>query len=532
MLTASKRHLITIAWVLSMIERRVSNRLLGMLVGLVCLTVIISVLVGLSILAIVSLLVFILAIFLIATELLTRATAALLGATLILIAFFLSGYDLGYFIHHVELDTILTLLGIIIVASLGLRSGLFYFIGVKVAKLSGGDPIKLYFILAVFTFLANIAVIAIATVLVVVSLTLAICDILKIDPKPYIIMEIFIVNVGASSTLISAVPNIIIAEETGLTFGFFIVNLLPFAAISFLISTWLLFRVFSPQRTVDPIRALAIMELDEWLFVKDRTEFYLSAIAIVGMIMGFIVFRVLIIVSLLFAVLCLAVYSKPDELLRDVDWDTLLFFVGFYIIVAALSETHILEGIANGLIGISGGNFIILLSLLFWISVIISGFVDNIPYVLVLIPIVKILLDKAQYAPYAGLFWMLLILACNIGGGLNPYSAPQNLLALSAARKGGHPISNNDYYKVSIKWLLINGSLGYLYGLAYIFLAAIIAHIGYTTFILIVVLIVLLLILMIIHRLVGLRYMARYIRSIITEVILWLKQKTRHIASS
>ena len=510
-------------------RKKFSRELLISLLVIVGLVMLIGIAIGLDILAIASLLVFVLAIFFIATELLTRATAALMGATLIFIVFSLSGYELAALIDHIELDTILTLLGIIIVASVGLRSGLFYFIGVKVAKLSGGDPIKLYFILAVFTFLANIAIIAIATILVVVSLTLAICDILKIDPKPYIIMEIFIVNVGASSTLISAVPNIIIAEETGLTFSFFIVNLLPYTTLSFLISMWLLFRVFAPQTTVDPIRALAIMELDEWLFVKNKTEFYLSAVAITGMIIGFMVLRALIIVSLFFAVLCLAIYSKPDELLKEVDWDTLLFFIGFYVIVAALAETHILEGIANGLVGISGGNFIVLISLLFWISVIISGFVDNIPYVLVLIPIVRILLSDAQYAPYAGIFWLLLILACNIGGGLNPYSAPQNLLALSAARKGNHPVSNNEYYKASLKWVLINSVLAYLYGLSRIYMASIVARIGYFAFMLIITMIITSVVLFILHRLVGLGYLARYIKGIIVELYLRTKRRFLNI---
>jgi len=465
--------------------------------------------------AIACLVIFITSIFLIATEILIRSTAALLGAFLIFVIFMLEGSHSPVEIahHYIEINTILTLFGIIIVASLGLKSGLFYFIGMKVAKASRGNPIVLYFILAVFTFVLNIFLIAVATIVVVVSLTLAICDILKIEPRPYVLMEIFVVNVAASATMISAVPNIIIAEKAALTYTFYIVNLLPFVVCFFLVSIWFIYKTFPPPTHVDILRASAILEIDEWLFVKNKMEFYVSAVCIIGLIIGFIASRELMVVSILFAVLALALYSKPEELIRDVDWDTLLFFMGFYVIIAGLSLTGVLDGIANALVSASGGNIFILVTLLFWISVIVSGFVDNIPYVLVIIPIINILVSNGQFAQYEAMFWIMLILACNIGGGLNPYSAPQNLLALSLAKRAKYPILTSDFYRISMKWTIIGGMMAYLYVMMLLVAPTIIAVIGYVTFILIVTVSIISVFLVAIHRILGIRVFAGYIKT-------------------
>lgn len=486
---------------------------------IVYLVVIVGIIVGgyathMEFVAVVSLLIFVTSIFLIATEILSRSAAALLGALLVFLFFLAYGamnpayaeYTPKHLVHYIELDTILTLMGIIIVASLGLRSGLFYWIGMKVAKASRGDPIKLYFILAVFSYFLNVFLIAVATIVVVVSLTLAICDILKIDPRPYILMEIFIVNVGASSSMISAVPNIIIADKAGLSFVFFIQNLLPFTTIFFLMSLWLLYRIAAPSPEIDLRRSMAILEVDEWWFVKNKVEFYVSAISIMGLIIGFMVSPELMVISWIFAVVSLSFYSKPDELLKDVDWDTLLFFVGFYVVVASLEISGVLSSIAEGLVLVAGGNPTFLIILLFIISVIISGFVDNIPYVLVLIPIAEEILRQPSFEAYSVVFWAMVILACNIGGALNPYSAPQNLLAISLARKAKYDISLPDYYKVSLRWILLGSLMAVVYGLAVIYTPVIISAVGFLVFIVIVLSLVSIVVLFVIHKLLGFKY--------------------------
>lgn len=497
-----------------MVSRRVSPRGLA-IYGTVIVAIVAGGLIsGMSTVAIACLLIFATSIYLIASEIFIRSTAALLGALLVFIVFLLEGSHTPVEIahHYIEMNTILTLFGIIIVASLGLKSGLFYFLGMKVAKASRGDPLMLYVILAIFTFVLNIFLIAVATIVVVVSLTLAICDILKIDPRPYVIMEIFVVNVAASATMISAVPNIIVAEKANLSFSFFVINILPFTALFFVVSIWMLFRTFHPPTVVDPRRAMAILEIDEWLFVKNRGEFYASAVSICGLIVGFIASRELMVVSLLFATIALALYSKPEELIRDVDWDTLLFFIGFYVIIAGLSITGVLTEIADVLVEISRGNPYILVTLLFWISIFVSGFVDNIPYVLVIIPIIEILISEGGFSEYAGVLWITLILACNIGGGLNPYSAPQNLLAMSLAKRARYPIMSKDFYRVSVKWTICGGVLAYAYAMMLMSAPIIMFLIGRTTFLLLIMITICAGTVVGIHRTIGLRRFARYIR--------------------
>lgn len=482
-------------------------------------------LIGMKRIALLCLAIFVLAILMIISEIFSRSTTAMFSAFLtLLVLMAIGGFSPTHIVHeYVEMGTILTLLGIMVVASFGLKSGLFYFIGMKVAKISKGDPLMLYFILAVFTFILNIFLIAVATIVVVVSLTLAICDMLKIDPRPYVIMEIFVVNVCASATMISAVPNIIIAEIANLQYLFFIVYLLPFTFLFLLVNIWILYSANPPPTVIDKMRAMAILEVDEWWFVKDKKEFYVSAFCIAGIIISFMISRELMLLSILFAAIALAAYPKTEELIREVDWDTLLFLIGFYIIVAGLSITGILYGIANGLVRLSMGNIHILIALLFWISVLISGFVDNIPYVLMVVQIIEIIITKEPYSHYGYIFWILLILACNIGGGLNPYSAPQNLLALSMARKARYPIVTGDYYRISIKWTIIGSSLAYIYLVMLVVSPGIIARIGYLNYIVTLLVSIISIAIIFIHKTIG-------IRRFIEHIERFLKQTKRQIS--
>ncbi len=464
--------------------------------------------------SIICMAIFVGSIMLIISELFSRATSALLAAALMLsVLHIVNGIPPEVVVHeYVELGTILTLFGIIIVASLGLRSGLFYYIGMKLAKMSKGNPTTLYFILAVFTYVLNIFLIAVATIVVVVFLTLAICDILKIDPRPYVLMEIFVVNVGASATMISAVPNIIIAEEASLSYSFFILYLLPFTFIFFLMSLWILYGVSPPPTVVDKMRAIAILEVDEWWFVKDKRVFYISVLCMAGIIISFMISRELMLLSLLFAVIGMMAYPKTEELIRDVDWDTLLFLVGFYIVIAGLSITGILEFIANGLIAASRGNIFLLVTLLFWISVLMSGFVDNIPYVLIIIQIIGIVLETGPYGGYSTIFWVLLILACNIGGALNPYSAPQNLMAISMCKRAKSPIITKDYYRVSVRWTITGGIMAFTYVILIMFSSRIIAKLGTYVSIFLLIASVVIILMITIQKTIGLKRMVRAIK--------------------
>ncbi len=505
----------------------ISRKSLMLYIVTVFWTILLCIVAEIGIVATLSILVFITTIYLIATEILMRSSAALFGAVLILIIFFFVGISPIELTHkYVELDTILILFGIIIITSLGLRSGLFYFIGMKVAKASKGDPLLLYFILAIFTYVLSIFLISVATIVVVVTLSLAICDILKIDPRSYILMEIFMVNVSSPATLISSVPNIIIAESVGLSYVFFIENLFPFTIFFFLLSLWMVFAISTPPFVVDMKRAVAILEIDEWLFVKNKLEFYISVFCIGGLIVGFIASREFLIIALIFAVIALAFSSSPEELIKDVDWDTLLFFIGFYIIVASLSITGMLDMIAYALVMLSGGNVFLLLTLLFWVSLIASGFIDNIPYVLVMVPIISVVVSQEPFIRYAMVFWICLILACNVGGGLNPYSAPQNLLGLSLAKKGKYPIATKEFYKISIKWTILGGIVAYFYSLMFTIAPILIEQWGYVNFITVLTLGLLGLTVICIHKAMGIRRFVKGIKYLI-EIIAKKMSKER-----
>lgn len=506
-----------------MAEKHLSLRSIVAFIFVLFVVVSIGVSLGLEIIALAALIIFIFSVFLVITEVFIRSASALIGAFLMLSLFYVYGLEhfgfgsLAEFVKEsVELEIIFTLFGIIVIALLGLRSGLFYYIGIKIAKMSKGDPIRLYVILAVFTYLLGFVLNVDAGIVVVVSLTLAICDVLRIDPRPYILMEIFIVNVSASTTLISAIPNIIVAETAHLSYSFFILYLAPYTAVFFVISLWFLYTRIPPSRKVDYMRAMAIMELDEWLFVRSKFEFYMAVISIVGLILAFVVLREILLVAILFSAVALVSSSKPEELLHEMDWDMILFFMAFYIVVEGLKETGILELVAYGLLDFAGGNIFLLITVFFFISLLISSFLDNIPYIITIIPVVTILVER--YPSYEQIFWIALILACNIGGGLNPYSAPQNLIAISMSKKAGKHISTNLYYKGSLGWTLIGGFSSYLYIAVLMYHEKIIECLTYVGFIVGITLVILTIIAAAIYFTMGFRKFKLSIRDIVAYI--------------
>ncbi len=469
--------------------------------------VVIGKLLGASWKASLAMAIFIFTVFLLITEAFSRAASAFIGSALMLILIYFSGvYDLAEFASHtVHLDVILALLGVMLVAAAGLKSGFLYYVGIKIAKISRGDPIRLYAILAIFAYALSFALNCEAGIAVVVSLTLAICGVLRMDPRPYVLMEIFIINVSASTTLIAGIPNIIVAEEIGLPYEFFIVNLTPLTVILFLISLLMLYTYIPPQREIHPLVAAAILDMDEWLFVRNRFEFYASLVSIVGLVIGFIALRELMFVSILFSAIILVASPKTEELLHEVDWDTILFFLGFYIIVGGLEHTGVLDLIAHSLLSFAGNDVFILLSAIFWLSLLVSGFLDNVPYIITVLPIVQILVSQPPFSKYESLFWIALIFACNIGGGLNPYSSPYNLLGLSMAKKANAEITSDMFYGVSRKWTICSGTLAYIYLLLRLFAGEIIEILSLIGFVATLTIIIVVALLIGIRKAMGLR---------------------------
>lgn len=443
---------------------------------------------------------FVFTVMVIIGEVFSRGTSALIGSSIMLIVMLLSGYSLPEFISNsIEVETILALIGIMLIAAAGLKSGFLYFVGIKLAKISKGDPIRLYVILAAFVYVMGYFLNYETVVAVGVSLAIAICSVMGVNPRPYILTTIFVTNIAVSTALISCVPNIVVAATVGLDYWFFIANLAPITFVMVLTVFYIVNSTMPPSRHVDPLRALAIMDMNPWLFVRSKLEFAISFASLVGFILGLVLLREqgLIIVAVLFAALVLAIFRRAEELLRDIDWDTIIFIICFYIIVGGINELGILKTLAGGLLSLAGDNIFLLTTLIYWPALLISGLLEDLLYVLLLIPMLFEILAQPGFEIYWNYIWILLILSCNIGGVMTTYSSPYNLIGLAIARRAGEEISSKTFHKISKKAFPITGIITYIYLIALLYFSDYIA-IG-------IIAAIIFLMLMITHRLVGLR---------------------------
>ncbi|MCR8454570.1 MAG: SLC13 family permease [Crenarchaeota archaeon] len=464
-----------------------------------------------------TLAVFVLTVILVISEAFSRGTSALIGSSIMLIIMYLSGYDLIEFVSSsIEIETILILIGIMLIAAAGFKSGFLYFIGIKLAKISKGNPIRLYVILAIFVYILGYFLNYETIVAVGVSLAIAICSVMGINPRPYILMTIFVVNIAVSTALISCVPNIVVAATVKLDYGFFIANLAPITLVMVLIVFYITHSVMPPSKSVDPLRALAVVDMNPWLFVRSKLEFAISFASLAGFILGLLLLRThgLIIATVLFAALVLATFRRADELLRDIDWDTIIFIMSFYLIVGGVAKLGILNMFAEGLLGLAGSNIFLLLTVLYWPALFISGLLEDLLYVLLLIPMLSQILLQPGFEIYREFFWILLILSCNVGGVMTTYSSPYNLIGLAIAKRAGEEISSKTFHKISKRAFSIVSVITYAYLVALLYFRE---YIGIG-----IALAIITMVLVIVHRLVGI---SRLLRSVISETVRILKKR-------
>lgn len=247
---------------------------------------------------------------------------------------------------------------------------------------------------------------------------------------------------------------------------------------------------------------MIISDMNPWIFVRSKLEFYVSLMSIVGLVLGLAIMHEMVFISMFLSATTLITLREAEKLLHEIDWDTVLFFLGFYVIVGGLEELGVLHVIANGLLNIAGSDIFILLTILFWMSLVLSGFLDNVPYVVTILPIIDVLIKTGPLYAFRYLFWTTLILTCNIGGVLNTYSSPYNLLGISIAKRAGLNIPSELFYKASKKLFLCSGVITYVLLLVETFAT------GYLMIVLALMLVTLLFI--VIEKIVGVRKLIHY----------------------
>ncbi|PKO23674.1 MAG: hypothetical protein CVU38_02770 [Chloroflexi bacterium HGW-Chloroflexi-1] len=400
--------------------------------------------------------VFLITYALIVTERVHRTLAALLGGVVVLLLGVLP-QDQAF--AAVDWNVIFLLAGMMAIANVLRETGLFQWIAVQAVRLGRGRPFLILVILSLVTAVSSALLDNVTIVVLVAPVTLFVAASLRVSPVPFLIAEILASNIGGAATLIGDPPNILIGSAADLDFLTFGKNMAPISMIiliGFLIMAWFLFRKDlrvqpkTPRATGEsaaPAAAEAdalsnLLALDTAALITNRGMLLRGLIVMGGVIVGFTVHGLLHLQPATIAltgatVLMLWTRKDPHHVLRDVEWTTLFFFIGLFILIEAVVHVGIIDSVARAALRLTGGNVRFTTILLLWLSAVASGVVDNIPYTATMIPVVKSL---AVSMPAEPLWWSLALGAC-LGGNSTLVGASANVVVASLAERSGHRIS-------------------------------------------------------------------------------------------
>lgn len=390
----------------------------------------------------------------IASEKIQKSVVALFGASLTLLLGLLpfhGHYDqeLGKYIRgvfdYVEFEVIFLLIGMMIIVHIASRSGVFKWIALQILKATKGHPKLVLFALATFTAVASAFLDNVTTVVLIMPVTFVIAKEFDTDPIPFLITEVLASNIGGTATLIGDPPNIIIGAKAGLSFMDFVNELTGVIAVIFLITVGILIFLFRKGLKATKEKMEHIANLDNSKTIVDKNLMIRSMATLALVILGFVTHDITGIPAYAFAVAgasFLLLFEKPKEIYRDVEWLTIFFFIGLFIIIGGFEANGGIGFLADKLIQLTHGSLQVATMFILWGSGILSGIIDNIPYTATMAPLIA----QVQHTlPYAGpghhpLWWALSLGAC-LGGNLTIIGAAANVIVSETATTKGHPIS-------------------------------------------------------------------------------------------
>jgi Na+/H+ antiporter NhaD/arsenite permease-like protein len=386
----------------------------------------------------------------IASERVDRTKVALLGAALVVVTQTISQHQA---IEAVDFNTIGLLAGMMLMVKLTETTGVYNWLAIRAGQLSRGRPLAVVVALSVTTAMLSAFLDNLTTILLMVPITFLLADALDIDPIPLVIIEVIASNIGGTATLIGDPPNIIIAGATDLSFIAFIENLAPIAAVTFVVVTACLYALYRPRLQVAPTARRRVMELDAVRSIEDRAELRRTMPVLVGTILVFFVHKALSLepatVALAGATVMLLISRQPlDKALAGIEWPTLFFFMGLFVMVGALEETGAIGEVANGIGNLTDGSRTAELLGILWASALGSGIVDNIPFTATMIPVVEEL--QAGQGNGDDAYWWALALGACFGGNATLIAAAANVAAAGMSDRAGRPIGFVQFLKVGL----------------------------------------------------------------------------------
>ena len=401
----------------------------------------------------------------IALEKIPKVTIALLGAAITIILGLVSQtkavdgvINPYYFINFVDFNVIFLLVSMMIIVSIATRSGMFNWIANELLRFTKGHPKLVLLTLGVFTAVTSAFLDNVTTVILIMPVTFFIAKQLDINPLPFLITEIFSSNIGGTATLIGDPPNIIIGSAAKLSFMDFLTELTGVVAVILVVIIALMLFIFRKSLKAAPEKMAAVANLDNSKTITDFPLMIRSGIVLVLVILGFILHDVTHVETCVTAMLgasFLLLFEKPKDILCDVEWNTIFFFIGLFIIIGGLEATGGIALMAKWILAVTKGSQEATAMIILWASGFISGIIDNIPYTATMTPML-LEIQKTMGADYTLPLWWCLSLGACLGGNMTIIGAAANVIVSETSAHNGHPIPFMKFLKYGVLTMIIS----------------------------------------------------------------------------
>jgi Na+/H+ antiporter NhaD/arsenite permease-like protein len=410
-------------------------------------------------------------------EIVHRTAIALLGAAIILIIgistnLFSAQESFEFAVNSIDFNTIGLLLGMMIIVAILAETGIFQYVAVRASKASKANLWKLMLMLCTFTAVTSMFIDNVTTILLMVPVTISVFRVFKVSPIPFILAQVLASNVGGAATLIGDPPNIMIGSAANIDFSSFIIHMGPTIFVSFIVSLVLLRILFRKDLRSQVHNFEELQKEDENKLIKDKVLLKKSIVVLLLVVGLFVIHGSLhlepSVIALGGAALLMVITkARPERVFHEVDWSTLIFFTGLFIIVGAAEHAGTIELLSSTALSITGGDPWFTLIMVIWLSALASAFVDNIPFTATMIPMIQTLNADPTIAGTFGNFqfsplWWALSLGANLGGNGTLIGSSAGVVAAGLAEKNGYLITFNRFFKIGFPFMLSSVAIGTL----------------------------------------------------------------------
>ncbi len=369
-------------------------------------------------------------------------------------------------VEFIDFNTIGLLIGMMIIVNILKTTGIFQYIAIKSAKISKGEPLKIIIIFSFVTAVLSAFLDNVTTVLLIAPVTLVITDTLNLNPIPFLVPQILASNIGGTATLVGDPPNIMIGSAANIGFSDFLSNTGPIAFVILMLTIFSFKFIYGKKLTVNQELKEKIFTFDEKLAIKDKKLLTNSLFVLLLVVIGLMTHQYVGLESASVALIgasIMLVISKAhvEEVLHGIEWTTIFFFIFLFILVGGLEKVGVIDKIAEIIIFSTQDNLFLSTLFILWTSAILSAFLDNIPFVATMIPLIKkiSLLSSMNVMP---LWWALSLGAC-LGGNGTLVGASANVIVAGILKKHNHEISFIDYMKIGFPLMIVSVILSTIY---------------------------------------------------------------------